>query len=134
MSIEHTEGRLTATESQHEPNRFMISVPAGWLFSILHNGEALVEKQRVNVRRLVACWNALDGLPTELLERYGATRRGIYKGTEELKAQRDELLAALQSLVGEYEPNIKTFATDAPRKAKWMAALAAIAKAKGGEA
>lgn len=42
------------------------------------------------------------------------------------------LLAALQNLVAEYEPNIKTFAENAPRKAIWMAALSTISKATGG--
>ena len=42
-----------------------------------------------------------------------------------IEAKKD-LLDALQSLIDEYEPNMKTFATDAPRKAKWMAALAAV--------
>ena len=42
-----------------------------------------------------------------------------------------ELLEALQALIAEYEPNLKAFATDAPRKAKWEVARAAIAKATG---
>lgn len=44
-----------------------------------------------DARRLAACWNALDGLPTALLEKHGATRSGIYKGTAEIS---DQLAAA----------------------------------------
>lgn len=40
------------------------------------------------------------------------------------------LVEALEALIAEYEPNLKAFATDAPRKAKWQAALAALAAAK----
>ena len=49
-----------------------------------------------------------------------------------LIAAAPDLLAALQALVEEYEPNIKTFALNAPRKARWERAIAAIAKATGG--
>lgn len=51
-----------------------------------------------------------------------------------LIAAAPELLEALLALVDEYEPNLKAFATDAPRKAKWMSALAALAKATGSAA
>jgi predicted component of type VI protein secretion system len=42
-----------------------------------------------------------------------------------------ELLEALQALIVEYEPNLKVFALNAPRKEKWEAAIAAAAKATG---
>ena len=51
-----------------------------------------------------------------------------------LIAAAPDLLAALQLLVAEYEPNLKAFALNAPRKAKWDAARAAIAKVEGGAA
>jgi hypothetical protein len=69
---------------------------------------------------------ARDGLNGIARERAIANARLI--------AAAPELLAALESLVAEYEPNIKTFATDAPRKAKWQSALVAIAKATGEQA
>jgi hypothetical protein len=56
------------------------------------------------------------------------------KANASLIAAAPELLDALQSLIAEYEPNLKAFATDAPRKAKWEAACAAIAKATGEQA
>ena len=39
-----------------------------WWLSLLHNGEALTELQRHNMRRLAACWNACEGLQTSVLE------------------------------------------------------------------
>ncbi len=65
---------------------------------------------------------------------HGVTAEGAQAEAEanaRLIAAAPKLLEALQDLVAEYEPNIKAFATDAPRKAKWMAALAALAKATG---
>jgi hypothetical protein len=59
-----------------------------------------------NARRLTACWNACQGLSTELLENIttvGDTlldRFAQHQKTErELKAQRDQLLEALSQLV-----------------------------------
>jgi hypothetical protein len=51
-----------------------------------------------------------------------------------LIAAAPELFEALKLLIAEYEPNMKAFALDAPRKAKWDAAQAAIAKVTGGAA
>ena len=51
-----------------------------------------------------------------------------------LIAAAPDLLAALQALVEDYEPNLKAFALNAPRKAKWESAVAAIARATGGAA
>lgn len=42
-----------------------------------------------------------------------------------------ELYAALKALADEYEPNMKAFAYNAPRKIMWAAAMAALAKARG---
>jgi hypothetical protein len=49
-----------------------------------------------------------------------------------LIAAAPDLLAALQALTAEYEPNLKTFALNAPRRAIWENARAAIARATGG--
>lgn len=51
---------------------------------------------RPNARRLVACWNACDGISTDVLE---SLPDGLLAGTipyHELKAQRADLLAALK--------------------------------------
>jgi hypothetical protein len=48
-----------------------------------------------DARRLVACWNACEGLPTEVLEHAASTGDSL-GGHIKLTAQRDELLAALK--------------------------------------
>lgn len=53
-----------------------------------------------------------------------------WRANARLIAAAPDLLAALQALVEEYEPNLKAFALNAPRKAKWERARAAIAKAE----
>lgn len=42
-----------------------------------------------------------------------------------------DLAKALAELIEEYDPNMKAFAYNAPRKAKWERARAALAKARG---
>lgn len=41
--------------------------------TIAHTGDAnlTVEENRANARRLVACWNSCQGIPTEMLEQIG---------------------------------------------------------------
>lgn len=46
-----------------------------------------------NARRIVACVNACEGIPTELIEKHGVTRSGIAKWVDEITQQRDELHA-----------------------------------------
>ena len=48
-----------------------------------------------NSRRLVACWNACDGLLTDELEKHGALTIN-FKSEQELISQRDALLDALK--------------------------------------
>lgn len=59
---------------------------------------------------------------------YAEALAAVLDGHEAMQKDAAELREVLQTLVDEYEPNIKTFATDAPRKTKWMAALAVLAK------
>lgn len=77
-----------------------------------------------NARRLVACWNACEGLSTEALERLGTLDRArvaLDVVRVQAIAQRDELLAALESVALVYR--------NAGGK-EWEAARAAIAKVK----
>jgi len=55
------------------------------------------EKDEANARRLVACWNALDGISTTEIE--AASRSGsIAYALETLISQRDELLGVLNGV------------------------------------
>lgn len=76
-------------------------------------GDAQAE---ANMRRLAACWNACEGLPTEFLEKHGVTRSGIAKGVDDLTRQRDELLAALKKLL----PLVEDYQDEGPHGEGWM--------------
>jgi len=77
-----------------------------------------------DLRRLTACWNALIDLPQDALDG-GWTRAGLEAYGMQMKAQRDELLAALKDLSDGFR-TLKD--SDFPALAK---ARAAIAKAEG---
>ena len=69
MSAQHTPGRLSFKE-QGEANQFCLLDDTGkwYVVALLMNGEIHAARQEANMRRLVACWNACDGVPTETLE------------------------------------------------------------------
>lgn len=131
----HTQGKLEYSESPFEANRFGINVKGHhWLMSILHNGEPLVEVQRENMRRLVACWNACEDIDTNMLEGFSPRFLATYPDRvlaerRALEAQRDELLVALRGIL-----DVASVRIDDPRIAQWDAARAAIAKATGAPA
>lgn len=61
-------------------------------------GESITPSNR---RRLVACWNACEGIPTEVLERLGTLDRARVEldvVRAQSIAQRDELLALLDEV------------------------------------
>ena len=90
-------------------------------YSIFSSGE--------DARRLVACWNACDGIYTDELERIASTGGmvGPREDVARIAAQRDELLAALQNFVKEFEG---CYADGEPAM---IAARAAIQKATNKE-
>lgn len=57
------------------------------------------QQSEANARRLVACWNACEGISTEALERLVNT---IDRAYVSLQAQRDKLLAALEVMLRNY--------------------------------
>lgn len=125
---DHTPGRLTYIESGDANKYTLIDDRNRWLISALHNGEQLVHTQRENLRRIVACWNACEGISTEALEQPGIILKRIESACGELydvKRQRKELLKTLR--------HIEWAAMDisCERAAIRDAARAAIAKAEG---
>lgn len=111
MSTPHTEGRVTFREDGDANHWSMLAVDGRWLLALLHNGEAPSERQVANFLRLVACWNACDGIDTYALElmtgdlsiknQITATGKARTKPTHravEYRRQRDELLAALEQI------------------------------------
>lgn len=118
---DHTEGALTFSESEYEPNRFTIYANGKWLLCIQHNGEQTMPQERENMRRMAACWNACEGSSTEWLEfqcnpdaveQFGAREPFETRYTNELRAavkikeQRDELLASLKELLPMWQSGI----------------------------
>lgn len=60
---------LMRFEEDGEANRYSMLDDGGrWWLALLHNGEAVTERQRANMRRLAACWNACHGISTATLE------------------------------------------------------------------
>lgn len=58
-------------------------------------------QNKVDARRIVACWNTCIGISTEVLE-LNATAGGVAeleRQRDEARAQRDELLAALEGVL-----------------------------------
>jgi hypothetical protein len=96
--MSHTQGKLVLAE--HTDDRCAIRsetpVAPGMLGKIVadvgYSGSD--DKDAANARRLVACWNAAIGIPTEELEAAADGRLlNIFEG---LISERDELLEALK--------------------------------------
>ena len=103
-------------------------------------GKGAIADTPAIARRLVACWNACEAFSTEMLEgAMSAVVQGGFVGlwsnycdkkseAEDLRAQRDELLAALLHIEG------AAMDVSCERASIRDAARAAIAKATGGKA
>ena len=95
-----------------------------------------------NARRLVACWNACEGVPLDEVENL-ANIGGLnaltveagraYADADALKAQRDELLAATQYLLDVLDELDGECDAIAEFQAPIRAARAVLAKHKGAE-
>lgn len=94
----HTPGKVRF-QADGEANRFaMLTEDGRWLLTLLHNGEAVSERQAENMRRLAAAWNACEGLSTrtiEILAQLGGVTSKM-PAVAKLAADRDELLEALK--------------------------------------
>lgn len=95
MSAQHTPGRVKV---QH-PH----AGPRGWEVAFEPGLEQLCQDiTEDNARRLAACWNACEGISAEALESAGNAFNGWRLASyamDDAKAQRDELLEALQNLI-----------------------------------
>ncbi|MBK0415246.1 hypothetical protein JD974_12600 [Chromobacterium haemolyticum] len=78
-----------------------------------------------NCRRIVACVNALKGVPTETLEDGGQIRLAVDKQVAKKLAEHSQLLAALENLLATVKGDKPGAFSDAERQA-----LAAITAAK----
>lgn len=148
---QHTPGRLFVTESQEHWGRVNCHITAevdqAMIGSIWVNS---TEQNRADARRLVACWNACEGIQTELLEQYYSDRDGLDAALDQASLrkhatavqQRDELLEALKGAVSALDALIeKVDRTGINRSSQFYNALdqidnaeATIAKVEGGAA
>lgn len=110
MSGQHTPGVLGTDCHEHDEPYQNISLVIGTrTVATICIDDAPVHdfnaEQQANARRLVACWNACDGVPTDALEQI----EGFGKAAlpyHLLKAQRDEMLEALQKLAQHAGPHV----------------------------
>ena len=114
MSAAHTPGRLKTFGMYAHPE---IHDQDDNCVAAVGNG---LPRSVSNARRLVACWNACQGLPTDALEKNPAS-------LSQLLTQRDELLIALEHALA--------WNDDAQPEPAWVSeARAVIAKATGSAA
>lgn len=134
---EHTPGRIRYYENGEANSYALLEVGADdrWLLTLLHNGHDVTQCQIANMRRLVACWNACEGIKTGILESVtlvGDTllKRFVERDKIELEltGQRDELLNALTALADYLDER-----TGDTENRPLENARAAIAKATGEE-
>ena len=133
---QHTQGRLKLGRVSHSAQSAEIDAESNTAWMDAYPWEGLAEcrgcdenKTRgaavmeANARRLVAAWNAFDGVPTDDIEKLDARGLALVGGfIDQLSAQRDELLAALTHIEG------AALDLTVSRHAISMAAYAAIAK------
>ena len=115
MSAQHTNGRLYPL--QGDPS--VLHAEQGTRGRRVCCTESFGDKNEnnANARRLAACWNACDGIPTETLERYYGDQGGIDAALEEASL-RDHAKAVqerddLKSL-HDGRPQVVLFCHDSP--------------------
>lgn len=64
----HTPGRLHFRENGDAYSYALLDENGRWWMSLLMNGEQVTERQRANLVRMAAAWNACEGISTENLE------------------------------------------------------------------
>lgn len=100
MSAKHTQGKVIPAVSSFQPIGPCYAVgiqDAKVAIAITGKfGEPDADISEANARRIAACWNACDGIPTAWLEGGAAD---ILEHSIALIKQRDELLAALRLIV-----------------------------------
>lgn len=97
----HTRGRLQATPwGNSDCSGWDLTINAH-LLPLSDASSATEDEAEANARRLVACWNACDGIATDALETEGNAALGWSRTASKLiraATRSDELLEALQSI------------------------------------
>lgn len=127
MSAKQTPGRVKV---QH-PH----AGPRGWEVAFEPGLEQLCQDiTEDNARRLVACWNACEGINTELLENAPYKDSAAFMGYLKMEGQRDLMLAALREALPVVEKLQDMIAKHHPGFTLRQTAIVrdAIASAEGG--
>lgn len=106
MSEEHTKGRITFKADGAANHYSMLTSDGRWWLALLANGEQCTPTQIANMRRLAACWNACETIPTfmleELTDKIGANLGDIVEQTaaqylhiQSMQAERAHLQAQI---------------------------------------
>jgi hypothetical protein len=109
MSAAHTPGPWGTREQGEANQHAILSADGNWLIvPLLHNGEAVPERQRANLRRIVACVNACEGLATAAIEADGLG--GVARSIAQAGAATARLYAALAIARGALPTESEAFA------------------------
>ena len=139
----HTQGRLKMRQGFDDETKELYvpdsSIKKPFEPTAIATVEADSAEGKANARRLVACWNACEGIPTEALK--DKAPRKLREDRDLLLEQRNELLAALRLMVALEEENLRSgddidvcFELESARAAIVRAAAKIGEAAKGGEA
>lgn len=99
----HTPGKICFKENGEANSYQLLSENGDWLMSILHNGEAITDRQRAILSRMAVCWNYFDGIPTEFI-------------TESKKEVKPETLKFHVMHTSASGPKLESFKTDEERQ------------------
>ncbi len=99
LNLHHTPGplRIAGRETRGLPHTLVAARTL--LFRVYSEAYGDFDQETENARRLVACWNACEGISTESLERSDVLS-GMNQLLRRLETQRDELLSALRHIEG----------------------------------
>lgn len=101
-----TQGKLAQKLNwRNEPEARIID-STGRLVAELDGYGPGAKAEAADARRLVACWNAFDGLPIELIDSMPGPVSEMACHACDLMTERDQLLAALEHLVAVTTPDI----------------------------
>ena len=91
MTIPHTPTRLTVRANGDANSYALLDDKGRWFMSMLVNGEQMEAKQEANLRRLAACWNACEGIPTEEIGKPTGFPN-LFNAAREMIAERLEII------------------------------------------
>jgi hypothetical protein len=91
MTTTHTPTRLTVRANGDANSYALLDDKGHWFMSMLVNGEQMEAKQEANLRRLAACWNACEGIPTEEIGKPTGFPN-LFNAAREMIAERLEII------------------------------------------